>query len=66
MISKKGTIVGFGEDENRYLNEKLSGVDLDVIPRLTCVAKNLYYASQSELSTYCAGNSLTSAVCNGW
>ncbi len=63
---QKGTTVGFGEDENRYLNENLSAVDLEIVPRRTCIAKNLYYASQSELSTYCSGSlAANSAVCRG-
>lgn len=65
FVGSKGHVVGFGQDENGYLNENLSAISLAVVSRLTCIDKDLYYGSQSEISTYCAGNSSSSAVCPG-
>ncbi|KAG5885426.1 hypothetical protein JTB14_036073 [Gonioctena quinquepunctata] len=66
IISRQGTVVGWGFDENKKLSNKLMQAEMPVVSTVTCIYSNRDFFSQFTFEkNYCAGFRNGTSVCNG-
>ncbi|CAH1118379.1 unnamed protein product [Phaedon cochleariae] len=66
IISRQGTVVGWGFDENKKLSNKLMQAQMPVVSTLTCIYSNRDFFSRfTSDKNFCAGFRNGTSVCNG-
>ncbi|XP_074041881.1 uncharacterized protein isoform X2 [Leptinotarsa decemlineata] len=66
VISRPGTVIGWGYDESKKLSNKLMQAQMPVVSTSTCIFSNREFFSQFTFEkNYCAGFRNGTSVCNG-
>ncbi|RZC34687.1 limulus clotting factor C-like [Asbolus verrucosus] len=66
VVSKAGTVVGWGFDENGRVTEQLTKAKMPVVSQETCIYSFPdFYSRFTSSKTYCAGFKNGTSVCNG-
>ncbi|GBP45818.1 Serine protease gd [Eumeta japonica] len=66
ILGKRGSVVGWGFNENDVLNEELNLIEMPVVDEVTCIlSKRKFFAVFTSEFTFCAGERNGASVCNG-
>ncbi|XP_060532656.1 phenoloxidase-activating factor 1-like [Cylas formicarius] len=66
VVSKLGTVVGWGYDEKGKVSEELTKAHMPIVSQLTCVySLPDFYSRFTSVYTFCAGFKNGTSVCNG-
>ncbi|XP_019878034.1 proclotting enzyme isoform X2 [Aethina tumida] len=66
VINRKGTVIGWGLDENKKISAVLRKVDIPVVSTPDCLYSNVnFFSNVLWQKNYCAGFHNGTSVCNG-